>query len=443
MSDPGTGESAPSVPAGRGFRRAAVLTYASNASILGLNLVTGILVARALGVDGRGELTAITTAPLLIAWIAAFGANQAVTYHQSRHPEDAPRLLTTWMLLVPPLAAGAVVAGEILIPHLLSAQTPDTIHLARLYMLSVVLSLAAEPLLGFVLGDQHFGFFNAIRIAQPLLLAVLYLGLWASGHFTVGLAVLANIIAAALVLTAVAQHVLRRHGFGRPSGRLARTTLWYGARAHGDTVAALTNTRLDLFIMPAFLTAVGVGLYAVATSVASMAFAVCSALPVILMPTAAREGAEGFRRVVASLQATLIVGTTVAAVLAVVAGPAVRLVYGDQFAGSVTPLRLLLPGTVLFACALVLNAGLYALNRPFTAFLAQLTGTVITVPALILFLPRWGITAAAVISSISYAAVFVATLLVYKRAAHRPWADLAAEWSRVPRPTLARLRRVT
>ena len=46
----------------------------------------------------------------------------------------------------------------------------------------------------------------------------------------------------------------------------------------------------------------------------------------------------------------------------------------------------------------------------FTATLTQLLGVVVTVVGLIAFLPTGGITAAALVSSASYGAIFVASL---------------------------------
>src|SRR4029079_19816690 len=90
-----------------------------------------------------------------------------------------------------------------------------------------------------------------------------------------------------------------------------------------------------------------------------------------------------------------------------VAGVAVRIFYGSDFAGSVTPLRILLVGTVLYAAAGVACSGLYAVNRPFTAALAQFTAAAVTVAGLLLFLRSGGGGAAAVLSAGPHGPVLV------------------------------------
>ena len=121
--------------------------------------------------------------------------------------------------------------------------------------------------------------------------------------------------------------------------------------------------------------------------------------------------------------------------LGLLAEPLLGLVYGDAFRDAAESLLLLLPGAVLFAGSSILAAGVYAAGRPFTATLAQVAGMVVTVVGLLVFLRSGGITAAALVSSASYATVFVATLIVYKRVAGVPWSGFL--------PTPTRLRELT
>lgn len=127
--------------------------------------------------------------------------------------------------------------------------------------------------------------------------------------------------------------------------------------------------------------------------------------------------------VVKSLYATIAIA--VAATIAALAGVAVPLVYGADFSGSVTPLRILLVGTLLYAAAGVACSGLYAVNRPFTAALAQFTAAVFTVAGLLLFLRSGGIEAEAIVSTVAYSLVFVITVLLYRRTAGLTWREPA------------------
>ncbi len=407
------------------FARQGALSFVQTTATLALNLLTGILIARLLGPDGRGEFTAVVVVVPLLGWAFEMGCRQAVTYHHAKHPKDGPTLLGTWLVLLAPLALMAIVVGWFLLPHLLAAQSEQTLWLARLFLFSIVFLFISDLVYAIVLADEDFFFFNVMRVLQPFGIAVAYLVLWLAGSFSVGTAVLVTFLASVADLGVTATRVFRRHGVGRPSYPLARTTLWYGFRAHGTTTAGLVATRLDLTIMPAFLSAANVGLYAVATSVSWIVVAISGTLAAFVFPVAARRGEQGVRTVVHSLYATFMVTSVLALLLAVLAGLLVQVVYGSAFSGSVTALRILLIGSVAYACAGVICAGLYALNRPFTAAMTLFGGALVTVLGLVIFLQRFGIVAAAIVSSVSYTVVLIAALAAYRRIACLTWRDVA------------------
>lgn len=421
MQNGSTGQSAAAAPARRSFARDGVATILVTAATMGLGLLTGVLVARTLGPDGRGALTAVLTTAQLLGWLFGMGCGKAVTYALSRDPSAGGRLLTTWTLMLLPVATAAVLAGHLLLPTLLAAQPPETLELARLYLPMIALALLSELAMGLVLGDQDFRSFNALNFFQPAGVAVSYAVLWAVGLFTVETAVIAQAAMSTLVLVAALLLLLRRHGIGRLDLSLGRSTAWYAMRTHGDVVGGVITQRLDLLIIPAFLPAAQVGLYALATSLSWLIVNLSSALATVVMPAATRRGRSGRDLVLNSLQATFAVGGVLGGGLFLFADIAIGLVYGPSFADSALPLRLLLPGAVLYAAASILLNGLYAENRPFTATLANLLGMVVTVGGLLLFLRSGGILAAAVVSTIAYALVFVAAAALYRRATGLPW----------------------
>ncbi|HEY7691791.1 MAG TPA: oligosaccharide flippase family protein [Gaiellaceae bacterium] len=415
------------------FVRAGLLTMVTSGGTLVLNLITGILIARVLGPDGRGAVAAVIAAPAILSWIFEMGSGSAAVYYQSRHPGDAGSLIATWLVMYLPLAIAGVVTGEIVLPHLLAAQSEHTLMLARIMMLTLVLVFLADLMYGINTGDQDFAFYNLMRFAQPLAIMVACGTLWLLGLLNVTTAVVANAGALALSTVLVSTHILRRHGLARPSIAIGRSTLWYGLRAHSMYTASLVNARLDLLIIPAFVGAASVGLYSVATNVSWIVVILSGAVATVVFPTAAARGPEGCHAIVKSLYATLAIATLIAAALGTFAQFGVELIYGTEFSGSVEPLRILLVGAVMWAAAGTLCSGLYALNRPFTAAIAQLSAAAVTVTGLTLFLQHGGIRVAAIVSTVAYTLVFVIALILYRRASGLRWRDFA------PTPSVMRL----
>jgi O-antigen/teichoic acid export membrane protein len=145
---------------------------------------------------------------------------------------------------------------------------------------------------------------------------------------------------------------------------------------------------------------------------------VAGALSLVIVPSVAREHGERQSRTVFKVtRASAALAAAMAVGLAIVGPMAIKLVYGAPFSAAAGPMWILLPGTVAYAGSTTLIQGLYAANRPVSATLAQATGLLVTVPGLLLFLPRGGgILAAAAVSSVAYGCIAGAALVLYCRA---------------------------
>jgi O-antigen/teichoic acid export membrane protein len=419
----------------RGLVRAGIVTYLFSGLTLVANLVTGVVTARALGPDGRGVTVALLTVSQLAGFLFALGVAQSLSYFIARRPQDGPSLLTTWVMMLAPLTALAIAISEVLLPTIFASDGQQAIDIGRWFMFSIILVVGLELNYGLLLGTQDFFIYNALRLAQPVLIAASLVVMWSIDELTVESALLASIAGSGIVLLAGLLRAVSRIGVGAPAPRLGLTSLWYGVRGQGSTVAANVTARLDVAMLPAFVTSGSVGLYSVATNISLIVYQLSNTFAGLVLPAAARDPERGPLKVVGSLWASLAAAAAVALGLAVFARPLLGLVYGDDFRDAAEPLLLLLPGAVLFAGSSILGAGLFAAGRPFTATVPQLLGMVVTVAGLFAFLRVGGITAAALVSTSSYATVFVATLIAYKAVSGRPW-----RWFL---PTPARLRALT
>jgi O-antigen/teichoic acid export membrane protein len=405
------------------LRERVVAPLSFDAVIIGTNLITGIIIARNLGPAGRGEIAAILALILTSTWLFSLGSTEAISFRQSRQPKSAPELISIWLVVVAITSLLAIAVAELVLPVLFNAQTEEAIGLARAYAPVLVLSLTLTMFNGVLLGDQDFLAYNLIRLLYPGIVVAGYVGLLIAGTLSVETALIANAVGTAAGCTAAVVRCLRRHGFARPRRSLVRESVWYGIRAHGGSVAGFVNARLDLVILPAFLSAASVGLYSVATNVTSLIGTLTGTIALFVLPVAARLQATSTRTVIRTLHATMAIGVGLGLAIALLAGIAVELLYGSAFESAVTPLRIMLPGEILDACSVVLWAGLLAANRPFLSSIAAGPGAVLTIAGLVLFLQSGGIVAAALVTTTVHTVVFTISVLLYRRAKSLSWGD--------------------
>lgn len=382
-----------------------------------LNFLTGVLIARALGPSGRGELTAILIIPNVTAFLVGLGASQTLSYWLAGHAKRGSGLLYAWLIVMTGVIATSVVGLQPIVPHLLAEQSLATIRIAQIWTLTLGIALYGEVFNGMLLGDQRYLLFNGIRLLPLTISAFMYAVFAIEGQLTLVNALGAIACGGALAVVAGAFLVIRRHPLSAPDWSEARSSIWYGLRVHSNMIGGIANARLDLLILPAFLASGSVGLYSVASNVSWIVVAVAAATSSLVLPQAVRSGIQGPRVVSAAFRMTALVAIALAVFIAMSAAMILHALYGSRFAPSLTPLLLMLPGSVFYACAYVLWAGLGSLHRPGVAALSQVPGLFITIVGLAAFLRSGGLVAAALISTVAYTAVFATALAIYLRVA--------------------------
>lgn len=402
--EPPTRDGSPATGSGRvAISRAFTTTLATSGATIVLGLVSGVLTARFLGADGRGVVAAVATWTLTLTWASNLSFADGMVFLQARGT-DGRRALGTTLVLAPVLGVLGVGIAQILVPVGFSAQDDETRMIARVFLCAIPVVLTTEAMWAMLMARHRFAFLGAVRITQPATYVVVLLVLLALDRFTPTTVLTAQVASYGVALT-VAVVALAREGVALPDPRLAGRALGYGLRLQGVSLTAL---RLDSVILPAFVPAAQIGYYSIAVNVSSMVVALFGSVAMVIFPmTAASDGTGGQHALERGLRINLVGGGLAVLVLAVLAPWLIPLVYGGDFAAAVPALWLMLPGIVLLSASLALMAALQGLGSPGWASLAHVGGAVVLAIGLVLTVPRYGILAAALMSTIGYTAVFV------------------------------------
>lgn len=402
---------------GDGVASAFAVTIAASFGTILLSLVSGVLTARLLGPEGRGQVAGIQSWILTIAWLPAMGFGQAMVYFQSKGEAPPARVLSTTLVAIPVLGAVGVAIGQLALPLGFSAQTSETLNLARIFLCTVPFILGTEAGWAVLMANKRFAFLGIIRLLQPFLYVAILLFLWVFDDFTPFSVLAAQAASYALTLAVAFIRLGYVVGLTKPKWSLARSGFSYGLRLQGVTLGSLVASRLDVMLLPAFVGATDLGYYAIAVNVASMVMTLFGSLQMVVFPVASgKEGGASIAIVERGVRLSLLGSAACVVVLAITAPWLISLVYGADFVASVGPMQLLLPGLVLWSATSVLAAGLQAVGRPGSASIAQLGGLVITVVGLAVSLTPFGIYGAAATSSVAYTVSFVFSWIALHRA---------------------------
>lgn len=383
------------------YRRHAVATSLTSIGLYATGFVTGPILARSLGADGRGDVAAVVAPVSVLALALTFGIPMASAYFFEYIAEERLLLTATAFGLI----VGVPVCGSLwfLVPWYLADHAPATVTWARVLLFVIPLAVGSSAAVE-IRRRVNPGTWNYWRAAPILVPAIGTITLALLDRITLS-AVLALYVLGQLIqpmLLVVRLRIL--WPWEPPSFSTLRVLFPYAWRSATTATAVSLTMRLDQVVLVAAVPSAELGLYAVAVMVASMTHPLTSGFSFALFghlrgePSASRALVR-FRR---SVWMTLGLSSSTALGIAIIASPLLRIGFGSEFEEGTVALRLLLPGSVAFDVLGVLNAKLLSDGRPGEASWAALLGTVITVVGLIAVVPRFGIEGAALVTSVAF-----------------------------------------
>src|SRR5262249_23026474 len=112
----------------------AAKTTVTNFALAGVGLCSGVLVARALGPSGRGELAAIQMLPGTIATIATLGTSDSLVYFVANRKLGRAEALTAHFIVSSVIACVLMAVVALRLSWLLAAQSAATQSLALWFL---------------------------------------------------------------------------------------------------------------------------------------------------------------------------------------------------------------------------------------------------------------------------------------------------------------------
>lgn len=402
----------------RGFARLGPLASNSivqasgaNFVILGLTLASGVIVARSLGAEGRGHYAAIMAWFSLALVLGELGQSGAVTYHVSRYAHWRRDLVKSSQTMMG-LAGIVVAAGGVLAADLLAGGDSGVAAAYRVSFLGCLINAIGAP---YVYAMQAISIraWNIMRLVQPIAYLVFIL-------VTV-LAVSLNLFSLALIIVgstsaqmAWAWWACSRLGItgGSTRSKLRWPLLKYGLAYSGSSLPLAASAQIDKLALSRMVAPADLGLYAVASTMASMASPFSTAIASVLFPRIARRDVEleGKRALEnRSLVLTFSVSILVSVIVASTAPWVIPWVFGAEFAGAAVLAWWLVPAMVLRGCSQVVSAHVRGRGRPGIVSWAQCAGLLCATIGVLTLTPLYGMAGTAIGIALSEVVVLVWT----------------------------------
>ncbi|QDI90463.1 flippase [Salicibibacter halophilus] len=391
-----------------------IITFGTKIIVLFGSFIVSIILARLLGPEGKGIVTAIFVVPNILMTAADLGIRQASAFYIGRGyystKEILSSLLSLWVitsLLTLSVAAIYYSFG--------SAQNYGW-GLISIALMTIPLNLLFKYFRGVLQGNQKIGSINVSEIVKfainlsgvIILVALLDLGVY-------GAALVHLLVAFSVVIYSIS--VIKQIS---PVRFAFNTKLLMLLFSRGITFALalfiLTlNYRVDIIFLEHMTDAEQVGIYSVGVTLSELIWQLPAAIALVLFSRSAnsKDAESASNRAIKLLRFSFNALLIFCLFFWLMAPLAVTIVYGDAFFEAGSVIRFLLPGVLAMVIVKILHPDMAARGYPLYSFWIFLAVFILNVILNFMFIPQYGYIGAAITSTVTYIIGSVCFLIAY------------------------------
>ena len=377
-----------------------------------IGIASGVLLARYLGPDQRGQLGALMVVPSMLVSLLNLGIRQSVVRELGKQDFPAKHIVRTVVVMSFWLSVVAVAVGFLVFSVFYATEPLLFILLAT----SVTPAILTTSLFsGIMLANNSIGVYSRIRVypqtlqfAGVLILVVLF-------AFKITGALVAQVVAHYLV---ACYAMLWLMGQSKDNGGfrfdIARRLTSVGLVYAIALFSLALNYRVDIILLRHYSTMSQIGQYTIGVGLAEQLWQIPAAIGVLLFAKSSRRGDNDIEFVARVLRLNLLVALGLSGLLFAFSQYLVPFIYGPDYAESVRVVRTIIPGIFIFTIFKILHSDLAGRGKPQVALFVMIPAVLLNIILNIVLIPSHGAQGAALASSISYFFGAVLFLICYK-----------------------------
>jgi len=380
-------------------------TLATRVLALFLGFFTNVFVANNLGSERLGAYSLVMTTLAWLTLCASLGLDTSNVYFAGKDRLATAALVANslWVALL----GGALASVLFLsVQHWVFQTVLEGVDPTWLFvgLFALPLMVARNSLQGILRGRNRIFEWNGTVLANAALMLLLLLILLKGAGLGVLGAVSTHLILA-LLMTLILVFILSR------GLKLSWTIHWqglkeslgYGLKIQASNVINFFNYYLNYYLLNYFLSTVEVGQYSVSMALSQPLMIIPAAIQLILLPKVSiTKTSEAKIWMPLLLRVTVFLMLSMLCVFFVISPLVIAWFYGDEYAASVLPLRLLIPGFLFLSIGAVLSGYNAGSGRPEISIYASGLALVTTITLGIWLIPAYGLAAAGFTSAVAY-----------------------------------------
>lgn len=386
------------------FRNASIVTVSQLAGAV-TTTVAGILTARYLGPDGKGQVALAMSTGMILAIILRLGFHEAAPYYIASGKLASARVLGAWIItfVVATVFSYAVVYPlftRYLMDSVFSGVSKSILLIGGLVcplnLLRVVVNSILHGREEFVKRTSH----DILIHLTTLIAAFLALVVFAFGP----IGYVKMLMALGFISLGYGLYVLIKVIGFHPVFAISDwfKMLRYGSKATLSQIFNLIDLRLDIYFINCLTDISLVGVYTVAVAVGNLFWILPRSIAVVLFPRTASDPEQS--RTLTSLLCRNVMWQAIilGGLFLLVSKQIIVFVFGERFSDASLALVFLMPGVIGWIVSRICYTDCSARGFPEKATISSAVTAALTIGFDILLIPKFGIFGAAVASSIAY-----------------------------------------
>jgi O-antigen/teichoic acid export membrane protein len=388
----------------------------SKVIIIGSGLLTSVVTARFIGPEGNGIIASLVVYPSLFMSIGSLGIRQSTTFYLGKglFTEDQIKTAITqiWMLTT----VVSLIVSYLLIRYFSNAG--ENLILVLLALAPIPFSLFNTYNSGIFLGMNDIKTFNRINwmpsVVVLLFTALLVMGLEMGIQGTMISAVVGPLFMFFMLM--VKNDFIRFFSI-KYEWIVIKEMLKLGAVYAISLFVINLNYRIDVVFLDKLSTPYELGIYSKGAGITQYLWHIPMLLStVVFARSAGSKDNRLFSLKVAQLLRISFVFIGLASVILFnVSDRIITGMYGEGFKGSISVLKILLPGVFILTVFKVMNMDLAGKGKPWLSLKAMLPALFVNIGLNMILIPDFGANGASVASTVSYSVAGLIFMFVYCR----------------------------
>lgn len=388
----------------------------ANLLITLLGLVGSIILARWLGPSQRGVFAAIVLIPTFVQYFVNFGLSSATIYFTAKPNADKDTIWSNLLLIGSIQSIIGLLIGFFISFSFLKKYGFEIANLGNLYLFTIPLGLFGMYATYILQGSSQFKIVNYLKCIVPSGYFIAIILLKSLNNLSVQNLIFVQLIIQSLYLiTAIFflyKTLLTNFIFKIDYGCIHQM-FNYGVKVWFGDVSQLINSRIDQFLIGAFLSTKDLGIYIIAVSTAGFTGIFANAVTTIMLPSVSSKDfyPEKKDETIKFFKKYWVFSIFIHLFFALSLPILIPLIFGNDYYEAVIIGQILIIGNFFINAKTVLGAGLSGMGFPELISTVEIIGMTIALIMSVVLIIKVGLVSVSLAISSSYFVQFVALIL--------------------------------